>query len=173
MKTESGAVNLSRGLSLLMMHERPRYFIKPEHCQTYVNPFPSHPFGLDVPPREVGMGSIRINFVGARATDMSVEAFLVYIRQWGGYVDGQKITKLRVINMPERQGENFVFFEIWSTGYVIISGETTDFSGAGNTARQELEDVFAVLAHIYSLTIERVQLNGKFPIERLYGKQTS
>lgn len=161
----------ARGLSLLMMHERPRYFNKPEDCHQFTNPLNTHPFGLDIPEPRPGLGKVRIDFVGANATDMSVESFLVRIRQYAGYTDGTRISKLRVINVPQAQGANYVFFEFWAIGRVVISGETTDFSGSGNTAREYLEDVFAVLSHTYNVAIERVQLTRGIQIRRLYSEQ--
>lgn len=171
MKTESSAVNHARGLALLCMHTRPRYFRALEDCAEFVKRRSSHPFGLSVPQRQAGEPLLQIHFVGAHATDMSVESFLVHVRSLIGYVDGHQVTKLRVINMPERRGQNWVFFEIWSTGRVIISGETNDFSGGGDMARHELEEVFAVLAQTYKMQIERVQLDQNIPIRTLYEEE--
>lgn len=153
------------------MKPESRHFSHIDQCDEYINPWPVHPFGLDLPEREPGMPRVRISFVGTHATETSVAVFLAHIRFWAGYVDGCKATKLRVISMPFAGGQknqNYVFFEMWATSTIVtVSGETTDFSGGGNLARQKLEDVFAVLANIYGLEIERVQLEQPFSTEDL------
>lgn len=171
MNSTTSATNPAHGIALLAEHEKCQYFATTEHCWEHIVPHSTHPFGLSVPEKEPGMGEWRIHFVGVHATDMSVEAFIAHVRELAGYADGCKITKLRVINTPaDRPGQNYVFFEIWSTGRVIISGAMTDFSGAGDEGRRSLEDVFAVLAYAYRLEIERVQAT---PLRSLYTAKVS
>lgn len=169
MKNPPNAVNLPRGLSLLMKPGNVN-LAHIDHCSKFTNRWFSHPFGLDLPERGAGMWSIKINFVGTYATETTVDVFLAHVRFWAGYADGCKATKLRVISAPfasGQKGQNYVFFELWATSVVIVSGETTDFSGGGKLARQKLEDVFAVLANSYGLEIERVQLKQSLSIEDL------
>lgn len=175
MNSSSYVPSEPRGLAALDMHEQCIYFKDIDECsaQGCINPLPTHPFGLSLPPSRSAAINPRINFVGAHATDMSVEAFLANIRFWAGYAEGRQIQKLRVISIHEPampDGGHYVFFEFWSCRHVIISGETTDCSGAGNAARQELEDVFAVLSSVYKMPIERVTLNRKLDLDSLYAE---
>ena len=174
---KTSAVNPAHGLSLLMMHEKCLYFKHLDDCHGYTHQHQGHPFGLDLPPQEAWRHiQPQVNFVGANATDVSVEVFLAHVRFWAGYTEDGKITKLRVISMPfagGARGQNHVFFEMWTPSQVTISGETTDFSGAGGAARRELEDVFAVLSQVYGVEIERVQLNKIIRIQDLYAEKVS
>lgn len=173
MKEASYTADPIHGLYQLMMHAKPKYYARMEQCYEHRNPHFRHPFGLDIPRPVAGLGKPEITFVGAGATDISEEVFLAHIRAHAHYTDGCRLTKLRVINMPDQGRGNWVFFEIWSLRNSVISGETNDFSGAGNTARRNLEDVFALLAQTYKLEIERVQLptDRVISLRNLYAEQ--
>lgn len=174
--SKTSAINLAHGLSLLMMHVKCHYFNHFDECGDYINPRSIHPFGLTLPHRGNYEPAVRIDFVGAHATDISVEVFLANIRFWVGYSEGTTIHKLRVISMPfvgGERGQNHVFFETWLNKHTIISGETTDFSGAGDTARRDLEDVFAVLSLTHKVEIDRVQLDKAIPLRELYAEETT
>lgn len=156
-----------------MLHEKLRYFENLEATQEYVNPLSSHPFGLDTTMEEPWR-PISIKFVGANAPDMSVEAFLAHVRFWVGYTPGNELKKLRVITMPFPKGspdQKYVFFEFWASRQIIISGETTNFSGAGNAARQQLEDVFSVLELVHKVSLERVEAKSVVRIPDLYAAE--
>ncbi len=159
--------NAMRGLDSLMKPNKHLGHI--DQCHKYIRSKGVHPFGLSVP---VEARSGHIDFVGAGATDMTVDVFLSCVRFWVGYTEEACVKKLRVISTQfpgaMQRNHHHVFFEV-QTGYqVIISGETTDFSGAGNTARVELEDVFALLSSTYGVEIERVTLGQVTPIRELY-----
>lgn len=130
-----------------------------------------HPFGLSLPP-DPFLGSRRFAFVGAHATDRSVEAFCATLRSWMGHVEEQRVTKLRVIStkFPGGQpGQHHVFFEVWLGDLAaFMSGETTDFSGAGNTARQKLQAVFDLLAVVYGVQIETHSFDRETDLSALY-----
>lgn len=162
---------LTRGLVTLMQPEKSTYFKHLDQCGEYIRRKAQHPFGLDVPDGD-GVFGTEITFVGAWATDITVETFLANIRFWANYTDGQRITKLRVISVPtgEAPGQHYVFFEAWVNSKVLISGETTDHSGAGNLAREELEDVFSILSFAYQIQIERVTVRkpAELLIRELY-----
>jgi hypothetical protein len=119
--------------------------------------FEQHPFNLTTPTE-----TWEIRFVGAEATDMSVVAFTENIRHYAGYTPEDSVHKLCVTSFqfPDSpSGHHFVFYEVWIGDTVIISGETTNCSGAGNEAREELEDIFAVLKQVYNIEeIDRVTL---------------
>ena len=173
MKTEPSEeqLTLMRGLVLLMVEES-RYFRHLDQCSKYCSHRTEHPFGLDLPERDWAPLE-RIVFTGAGATDMSVEVFLANIRFWSCYTKNGRVTKLRVINMPvsfspEEKEHHYVFFEAWVGSQVFISGETTDCSGAGNAARNELESVFAVLSHCFGIKVERITLSRIIKIRELY-----
>lgn len=173
MQIQNEDLNLAHGLALLMMQGRCYQYKNIDDCTEHTNPWEIHPFGLDIPDKKTGP-SINIDFVGAHGTLTSVEVFLAHIRFWAGYVDGRRLTKLRVINMqyPKlKPGNDYVFFEVQNRSRVIISGETTNFSGGGNTARRELENVFAILAQVYELEIERVRAERLIPIQELYDER--
>lgn len=169
MSNTASAVNLAHGLALLMMHEDCRYFKHLDECNQYTNPLSEHPFGLDLP--SYRHFSPEIRFVGASATDMTVEAFLANIRFWVGCTENCMLSKLRVIKAPvgyDNQEHNFVFFEVWAGQMSIISGEMPDCGGTVGTDRRDLEDVFAILSQVYGVPIERVQLKEPADLNALY-----
>ncbi len=135
-----------------------------------------HPFGLTLPP-DPSFGESRFSFVGAHASDKSVEAFCVSICPWIGHTEGNTVTKLRIISTNVYGGksnQHFVFFEVWfGDQKAFMSGETTNFSGAGNTARQKLLAVFELLAVIYGIHIERHLISRPVDPETLYKKKSS
>jgi hypothetical protein len=150
-----------------------------DECYEFVDECTEHPFGLKVPDSEIGLRR-QIKFAGLGnkcSVDMTVQVFLANVHFWVGSYDGGEVTALRVINMPfqmpfqqkERGGQHYVFFEVQTDSINIISGETTDFSGAGNAGRQALESVFAVLSKVYGVEIERVTVEP-IPLRDLYRK---
>jgi hypothetical protein len=168
--TEAIAGNPKRGLDSLMKPDKHLGHI--DQCYEYIRTKTVHPFGLNgLDLRVIGPNG-RIDFVGANATDMSVNVFLSCVRFWVGHTEEAWVRKLRVISTQfpgaREKNQHHVFFEVQTEYQVIISGETTDFSGAGNAARQELEDVFALLSSTYGVEIERVTLNLVTPIQSLY-----
>lgn len=131
-----------------------------------------HPFGLTLP-RDPFFGRRRFAFVGDGATDRSVEAFCATLRSQIGHAEEQRVTKLRVISTrfaDGQPGQHHVFFEVWlGDQKAFMSGETTDFSGAGNTARQELQAVFELLAVVYGVQIETHSFDHEADLSALYG----
>jgi hypothetical protein len=157
---KDGDLEFMKGLSILIQANKSIYFRNLGDCTDYIRFKDKHPFGLSVP-QVKPMGTIKIRFVGARRTEMSVECFLVHIRTLVDWMEGCRVTKLRVISIPEVRPINgvvahVVFFEFWVGLQVIISGQTDDHSTAGNGARGKIESVFAVLSYAYKVPIERV-----------------
>lgn len=143
-----------------------------DQCHEYVRPSDTHPFGLSLPiPSPGHWRGKEIKFVGGHATDTTVQVLLAQIRFWTNHCEEGQINKLRIINTPfgaQVDGRNYVFFEAWVGAQVIISGETTNFSGGGKSAREELLNVFVLLSEIYGVPIEEVQLTEHFELRKLY-----
>jgi hypothetical protein len=149
------------GLALLMMHEKSTGIRFIDDCAENINSHTSHPFDFSLPTPDAGECQ-RIEVVKSGSSDTDVDIFLALIRHYVGDRSDTLLTKLRVINCPTRHDvvwHRHFFFEVW-TGLpcVLISGMTTNFSGAGNTAREKLGSVFAALSLIHKLEIEHVKL---------------
>jgi hypothetical protein len=170
--TESGKLDLMQGLSHLMRPGKGsrRLWMHLDECHDYVVSHESHPFDLPLIPSPLEVEMREFKFVGAHATDMSVMVFLAHIRFWIDFPDGNRLSGLRVINTQAPGGskeQHQVFFEIQTQHASIISGETNDYTGAGNSARTELENVFAVLSFVYGMEIHRVEV-PRVPLNKLY-----
>lgn len=133
----------------------------------------THPFGLSLPNDNFFHGR-ELTFVGDHATDMSVEAFCATLRFWLGYTEEQRVTKLRVIRtrFPDGEhGQHHVFFEVWlGNSQAFMSGETTDFSGAGKHAMNELQGIFEVLSFVYGVQIETHTFDFEADLSALYSR---
>ena len=168
---QSDKLSLMRGLSQLMRPGKSsRYWMHLDACHEYITDHDTHPFCLPPIASPLDVEVRRFKFVGAHATDISTMVFLANIRFWLDFPEVRRLSGLRVISMPfvgGVQGQHHIFFEIQTQHDSIISGETTDFSGAGNTARTELEGVFAVLSHVYGVDIVRVNV-PRIPLAKLY-----
>ncbi len=159
------AGNPIHGLTLLMSPTRNTMSIDSccEHSRQHV----SHPFDLQVPSSNFQR---YVRFVGAGDTDANVEIFLANIRFHVGTPPEVCLKELIVISTPfpcKKPNQHYVFFEIRTPGMIILSGETTDFSGAGNYARQQLEDVFALLSLVNKVEIQRVTLKKEVSFYKL------
>jgi|ERR1035437_2364111 hypothetical protein len=157
MNTEKNEI-LAQGLHHLMSPGNTCIWKHLDECNEFVVQHLSHPFGLSGPPHRLK----KIIFVGAsynQQDDMTVVVFLANIRFWIGLYGGHEVTGLRIISTPFHDGDpnhHYVFFEVRNGGFVIISGETTDFPEGTRHNMLALESVFAVLSQIYSINIERV-----------------
>jgi hypothetical protein len=168
MNQEERPKNTARGLCLLSQIEKFRYFKNYMDCDEYRVVHEKYPFS-DIHP--VKLKSCKILFVGAHSPDMTIEAFIVSLREYLGYTHECRPQMLRIIKTPclfGKRGQENVFFEIRFETVVIISGETNNFAGAGNTARIELEDVFDALSKVYDIKIQYLELAKRDVIETLY-----
>lgn len=163
--------NSAFGLSLFAQLERVRYFKEYVDCNPYREVHDEYPFETR---DKVETGNRRIYFVGAHAMDMSVEAFIVHLREYLGYSSERLPQKFRIISAPYRKydgKDKNVFFEVWFDTVIIISGDTDTFTGPGNEARNDLENVFCFLNIIFAVPIERVELSDPVDIIRLYTRE--
>lgn len=157
----------ARGLSYLMNVPKNEHYAHLENTFDYRAVHRRHPFGLSEPEVDRTDDRPRILYVGADSPDMTVQVFLAHIRETAGDREDNRITKLRVIQSPApgyNRGQYHVFFEVWIGCQAIISGETTNFSGAGGTARAQLEDVFSLLEKTYNLKAERKLMPSLAPL---------
>ncbi len=166
------SVDHKYGFTLLLQHGKGMASKHLDHYTKYCQELRDHPFGLDLPVPNPIFGR-EIRYVGAGATDISVDVFLANIRFWTNCHENALVEKLRVINSPDprhtKKENQRVSFEVWIGTLVIISGETNNFSGAGNAARRQLENVFATLSMIYAVPIERVSLKQAVSLDQLHG----
>ena len=131
---------------------------------------PSHPLGIDAPPPEPTHRRREFVFTGCGSRGQSSDAFLAAIRFWASFEDGLRVKGLRVIEMPftdEDPDHHHVFFEVQIGNMSFISGEVTDFPEGTRDQMVKMEDVFALLAQTYRLTIERISI-GPVSLDELY-----
>ncbi len=163
------------GLKILMGQERGSVHI--DQCYQFILQKEKHPFGLDTPvAADRVMPACRIEFVGAGNTEDTVSVMVATIRYWVGPQPENTLKKLRVISVPfpgGQKGQHHVFFEVQTPFQVLISGETTDFSGAGRTACIKLESVFTLLANVYNVPVERITLLQPADLDQLYENVTA
>ncbi len=164
------AKSLKRGLTMLMNRAHSQIVMSCVAHGNYIQQHETHPFDLEMKPEDPGWDR-KILYVGGQATDRLVHTFVEHIANEVKHIQGVELQELRVISVPypgrRRSDQHYVFFEFTTPNVTVISGGVTDFSGAGNQARLELEDVFAVLSEIWEISIRRIALTREFPLEKL------
>ncbi len=124
-------------------------------------PLPKHPFDLAMPALQQGRPPVELEFCGnPGGTDSSVSDL---IRQLSGYISqgGSTTPQLRVISVqcdPANLSHHAIYFEAGFGSNRWMCGGCTDFSGTGGNGRRKLESVFRLLALVYGVEIERVEI---------------
>lgn len=174
-KKTTAEIDIFRGLAHLMQPGKGNKWTwrHLDVCHERIDRRSKHPFGLAMSPVSPGIRSRNVTFVTTEASEECVQIFLAAVRYYVGFQEEEHVTRLRVISMPiskGQRGQDDVFFELETENDTIISGLTTNYSGGGNVARLELEHVFALLAMLFNITIERVNVRT-VPVRTLFAEE--
>lgn len=131
----------------------------------FITVLDTHPFGLASQlERLEDCFTERFCYVGEPGyTDVSIEWMAAHLLH---RLEALPVQYLRVI-LGQLHPEDFhdlrqrhdVYFEIgFSTGEVLISGGTNDFSGEGGRGKATMDHIFAFLAYHFGLQVETVRL---------------
>lgn len=165
-KERSHQEKLQHGLNFMLEKLRHR-----ETSERYRNSVPlnAHPFALPMPTGKVGHYQVDyppgIEFYGWPGyTDPCVDNFTRHCAEHfaGNAIYSSEVIYLRITaveTMPE-YGTKLVFFEAGFLRTVVMCGGCSiNGDGAGNTGRENLEAVFALLSELYGVPIQRAEID--------------